>query len=402
MKQAWLWLLAVVVVVVFGLGLYFFSTLGDSIDGAYAQWGAADIVIDYMEQNGGRWPRSWDDLHPMFDKYNGHVGGWSFEKFCNRIRIDWNADPAALRAAALAHPEPTFDVIGTNAWGDAKFEGHEPNRILHSYFRSTPAQNSPAPMAHSNDPAKQPTLDELLLFFPAKFPAGNWQPADLKFEDANFNAADGTKLHGWYCPSEKPRAVVLFAHGNAGNLTHRANALRRWQSELQTTIMIFDYRGYGRSEGTPSVEGILQDARAARTFLAKRAGVTESQIVLAGESLGGAVAIDLAAKAGARGLVLQNTFSSLKDVAMVHYPKLAFLVPPAKLDSASLIGNFKGPLMQCHGDADRTIPFELGEKLFKAGNEPKQFVRNGGNDHNDRLPESYWHELDQFLNKLPK
>ena len=253
-----------------------------------------------------------------------------------------------------------------------------------------------------SEPVKQPTLDEILLFFRRSFPKVIGNPAGLKFEDAWFKAADGTKLHGWYCPTDKPRAVVLFAHGNAGNLSHRAATMQRWQRELRTTILIFDYRGYGRSEGGPSVEGILQDARAARKFLAERAKAPESQLVLAGESLGGAVAVDLAAQSPARGLVLQNTWSSLKDVAIVHYPKLAFLVPPGKLDSATLIGKFKGPLLQCHGDADRTIPFDLGEKLFQAANEPKQFVRNRGNDHNDRLPEQYWRELDRFIGGLPK
>jgi fermentation-respiration switch protein FrsA (DUF1100 family) len=262
-----------------------------------------------------------------------------------------------------------------------------------------PAADSPPSPPH--DGSKQ-TLDELLLFFPVKFPAGDWKPVGLKFEDAWFNAEDGTRLHGWYCPCDKPRAVVLYAHGNAGHLAHRAELMKYWQSELRTAALIFDYRGYGRSEGVPSVEGILQDARAAQKFLAERAGVTKTQIVLAGQSLGGAVAVDLAAQVGAGGLILESTFSSLKDVASHHYPKLAWLVPPGKLDSVSQIAKFKRPLLVCHGDADRTIPFALGEKLFKAANEPKQFIRIRGGDHNDPLPVEYLRQLDRFLDQLPK
>jgi fermentation-respiration switch protein FrsA (DUF1100 family) len=258
----------------------------------------------------------------------------------------------------------------------------------------------PAPIADtlpSSRPAKSRSIDELLLFFPSKFPHGRWQPPGLKFEDAWFTAEDGTKLHGWYCPCDRPRAVMLYAHGNAGNLSHRAELIKFWQTELGVSSLIFDYRGYGRSEGTPTVDGVLQDARAAQQFLAKRAGVAEEQIVLAGQSLGGAIVVDLAARTGARALVLESTFSSLKDVATHHYPRLAWLVSNGKLDSAARIAKYKGPLLQCHGDADRTIPFALGQKLHAAANEPKQFVRMPLADHNDPLTAEYWRKLERFI-----
>jgi fermentation-respiration switch protein FrsA (DUF1100 family) len=245
------------------------------------------------------------------------------------------------------------------------------------------------------------SLDELLLFFPSKYPDGNWKPDGLKFEDAWFNAPGGPKLHGWFCPADHPRAVLLFAHGNAGNLSHRAAWMKFFQEQLHVTALIVDYRGYGRSEGTPTVEGILQDARAARKWLAGRAKVEEKQIVLMGESLGGAVVADLAGTDGARGLILQNTFSSLRDVAMVHYPRLAWLVPAGKLDSAARIAKYKGPLLQSHGDADRTIPFDLGRKLFDAGPGPKQFYRIPGGDHNDPVPAEYLRRLDRFIGDMP-
>jgi hypothetical protein len=266
------------------------------------------------------------------------------------------------------------------------------------------AGDEPGP-ATKPSPGEQPksqSIDELLLFFPSRFPEGNWKPAGLRFDDAWFQAKDGTKLHGWYCPCENPRAVFLFAHGNAGNLSHREPWMRFLQSDLHVTALIFDYRGYGRSEGMPTVEGVLQDARAARKFLAQKAKVEESQVVLLGESLGGAVAVDVAGRDGARALILQNTFSSMHDVAVHHYPKLAWLVPADKLDSVARLAKYKGPLLQSHGDADRTIPFALAQKLYDAAPGKKQFFRIAGGDHNDGPPVEYLRTLDRFVGDLPK
>jgi fermentation-respiration switch protein FrsA (DUF1100 family) len=248
--------------------------------------------------------------------------------------------------------------------------------------------------------AKSPSLDELLMFYPSRYPDGDWKPKGLNFEDVWFRAEDGTRLHGWYCPCDKPRAIVLFAHGNAGNLSHRASRMQYLQKDLRVTVFIFDYRGYGRSEGVPTVEGILQDARAARAWLAHRAAVQQSQIVLMGRSLGGAVVVQLAAESPARGLVLESTFSSFKDVAAHHYPRLAWLAPANKLDSAAQIGRHKGPLLQSHGDKDGTVPHALGLKLFHAANDPKWFVTIRGGDHNDPQSAEYYKQLDRFLDAL--
>lgn len=246
-----------------------------------------------------------------------------------------------------------------------------------------------------------PSLDELPLFFPARYPTGDWAPADLQLEDLWCTAADKTRIHGWYCPCENPRATLLIAHGNAGNVATRAPWLRYLQTQLRVATYMFDYRGYGRSEGVPSVAGALQDARAARACLAERAAIPESAIVLMGESLGGAIAVQLAAESAPRGLVLQSTFSSFRDVAAVHYPNLAWLVPPEKLNSVGQIGRFHGPLLMSHGTGDRTIPFALGEKLFQAANQPKTFVTIPGADHNDWLTDDYLRQFDAFLQYLP-
>lgn len=259
----------------------------------------------------------------------------------------------------------------------------------------------PATAEAEPSPPKAMSLDELLLFFPSKYPDGDWRPAGLVVEDAWFKAQDGTRLHGWYGPCEKARAVVLFAHGNAGNVSHRAARMRHLQKELRVAALVFDYRGYGRSEGIPTAEGILQDARAARKWLAERAGVGEARIVLLGESLGGAVVADLAGTDGARALILESTFASLAEVARHHYPDLAWLVPADKLNSAARIARYAGPLLQCHGDADRTIPYASGVKLFEAAPGAKRFVRIAGGDHNDPPSADYLRHLERFLAELP-
>jgi len=222
------------------------------------------------------------------------------------------------------------------------------------------------------------------------------------FEDAAFAAADGTRLHGWYAHQEDARAVVLFCHGNAGNVTQRAHTLAALHDFVGVSVLIFDYRGYGKSEGKPSETGVLADGRAARAWLAEKEGVSESEIVLMGRSLGGAVAVDMAAKDGARALVLESTFSSVPDVAAYHYPWLPLRwVLRTRLDSAAKIGDYRGLLLQSHGDADSVVPYRLGQKLFQAANQPKSFVTIPGGDHNDAQPREYYHALIEFLDDLP-
>jgi fermentation-respiration switch protein FrsA (DUF1100 family) len=245
-------------------------------------------------------------------------------------------------------------------------------------------------------------LEEPLVFFPSRYPEGDWHQAGIAIEDAWFQAADGTTLHGWYAPCQDAKAAVLFSHGNGGNITHRIDLLRALHKQVGVSVLMFDYRGYGRSDGKPSEAGILADARAARAWLAKREGIAEGDIVQMGESLGGAVAVDLAAKDGARGLVLQSTFSSLPDVAAFHYPffPVRWLMR-TRLDSCSKIREYRGPLLQCHGDADTIVPFRYGRRLFDAANEPKRFLVIRGHDHNDPLPPDYFDVLAEFIVALP-
>jgi fermentation-respiration switch protein FrsA (DUF1100 family) len=245
-------------------------------------------------------------------------------------------------------------------------------------------------------------LEQALVFHPKVYPEGNWRPANLQAEDAWFEADDHTQLHGWFVDHQNPRGVALVCHGNAGNITGMADSLRALNQRHRLAVMTFDYRGYGRSHGRPSVPGILQDARAARVWLAARTGVAESGIILMGHSLGGGVAIDLASHDGARALVLSSTFTSLADVGASHAP---WLLPhwnmTMDMNSLEKIPNYHGPLLISHGAADETIPFEQGQKLFAAARDPKQFIREPGG-HNDDRTEAYRARLDEFLESLGK
>ncbi len=245
-------------------------------------------------------------------------------------------------------------------------------------------------------------LENKLVFIPSKYPEGDWRPYGLTPEDAWFESSDGVRLHGWYVAHERPLAHVLFCHGNAGNVTHRDDVLRQLHDLVGASVLVFDYRGYGRSSGSPNEKGILADARAARTWLAQRAGIAEERVVLMGESLGGAVAVHLAAERAARGLVLENTFTTLPDVAAAHYPWVPVrLLMRTRLDSLEKIRGYRGPLFQSHGDRDTIVPYELGRRLFEAAEGPKQFYLLSGADHNDPHPRAYYEALRGFLEGLP-
>ncbi len=266
---------------------------------------------------------------------------------------------------------------------------------------STTFADRQLPPKPSNDPLAK--LERSLLFHPEPSHGENdRQPRGLHVEDVRFQSADGTNLHGWYLPHPDPRAVVLFCHGNAGNIEHRAGLMNALHHRVGVSAMIFDYRGYGQSDGAPTEAGVMADARAARRWLAQREGIAEDRIVLMGRSIGGAVAVDLAAGNGARGLVLESTFSSVPDVAAKLYPLLPVrLLMRSKFDSADKIDRYRGPLLQSHGDADRVVPYELGRRLHAAANDPKQFVVIPGGDHNGPQSDEYYDRLIAFLDSLP-
>lgn len=242
--------------------------------------------------------------------------------------------------------------------------------------------------------------ENFLVYQPSGPHPEDWQPPGLDYEDVSFTTEDGVQLHGWYCPVPDPKAYVLFAHGNAGNLTYRYPDLLNFTKKLGVTIFAFDYRGFGRSEGYPSERGLLKDARAARAWFAEKEQIEQSEIVLFGRSLGGGVMIDLAAKDGAKALILESTFVSLPAVANEHLPLSPGLLMVNRFNSLKKLPKYHGPLILAHGTDDKLIPLEQGQKLFEVANEPKQMVTIPGAGHNWAATEEYLDELKAFFNSL--
>ena len=243
-------------------------------------------------------------------------------------------------------------------------------------------------------------IENKLVYHPAPFPS-DLPREKIPFEDVEFTSADGTRLHGWFADHPDPVGVALVCHGNSGNIVSRGDSLMILNRRHRLAVMIFDYRGFGKSEGKPDEAGVLADARAARAWLADRKRISEQEIILMGRSLGGAVAVDLASRDGARGLVLASTLTSMPAVAREKFPFLpASLLMRQRFNSLEKIRNYHGPLLQSHGDADKLIPIEQGRRLFSAAPGPKRFVTVRDAGHNDPQSEEYRHALDQFLAKL--
>ncbi|MFQ5641398.1 MAG: alpha/beta hydrolase [bacterium] len=243
-------------------------------------------------------------------------------------------------------------------------------------------------------------FENSLVFFPSKYPLGNWQPRGVKIEDCFFRTEDGAQLHGWFAAHDSAVATLLWCHGNAGNITDRVDNLMKL-SESPVNIFIFDYRGYGRSEGSPNEANVYQDAVSAYDYLASRPDVDAKKMILFGRSLGGAVAVDLATQRSCHALILESTFTSAKDMAQSLYgPLPVHWIINTQLNSAEKIRRLHVPLLMLHGTHDSIVPFALGKKLFDLANEPKEFYKIPGADHNDTYyvgGELYFKTLEEFI-----
>ena len=231
-------------------------------------------------------------------------------------------------------------------------------------------------------------FENSLIFFPSRYPDGDWRPAGPQVR--------GRLVPGrrWHAAARLVRAVSGGPGGGAllprqrrqhhPSRRHPRNAAR----QVGVSVLIFDYRGYGRSEGKPTEAGILADARAARAWLAGREKIAQRDVVLMGESIGGAVAVDLAARDGARALVLESTFDTLPDVAAYHFPWLPVRwAMRTRLDSAAVIGQYHGPLLQSHGDADYDCAVaSSAAACSRPPTSRSSFCSLPGHDHNDPMP----------------
>jgi fermentation-respiration switch protein FrsA (DUF1100 family) len=220
-----------------------------------------------------------------------------------------------------------------------------------------------------------------MIYYPMKYPAGEWSVQEpLGAKDVSLRAADGTKLHAWWIRAAAPGLATLHLHGNGGNITHRGLSARSIVA-AGSSVLLLDYRGYGKSDGKPSEKGLHQDAEAAYDWIAAQ-GYLPERIIIHGESLGTAVATHLATKKRAAGLILEAPFTSAKAVAGRVMPVLGPLLVHG-YDSMRRIKEIQAPVLIIHGDRDEVIAYEFGEELFRAANEPKSFWTVPGATHND-------------------
>jgi uncharacterized protein len=247
-------------------------------------------------------------------------------------------------------------------------------------------------------------FEKRLIYFPFRTLEVTPKQLGLRYEETRLVAEDGVTLHGWFLPVEGSRYTVLVCHGNAGNISHRLDRALLMHSKLGTDVFLFDYRGYGLSEGSPDEQGTYRDARAALRYLITARGIDRAHVVLFGESLGAAVALQLALEEPVRALVLEAPFTSIADMAGSVLP----FVPVGRLlrtryDNLGKVAGLRVPLLVLHGERDATVPFAQGRRLFDAAPEPKQFFAIPGADHNDTYlvgGDPYWQAWKEFLDDL--
>jgi len=227
-------------------------------------------------------------------------------------------------------------------------------------------------------------LDQLFVYHPDPWQDREWAKiSGLPLEDVWFPAADGTRLFGWYVQSSGSPVLLLWCHGNAGNIINRLDNLRELY-HLGLSVFLFDYRGYGRSQGRPSEEGLYQDALGAYAHVTGARHIRPERILLFGRSLGAAVAGEVASHRPAAGLILESSFPSVEALAKFHYFGLpAHWLVGARFNLTDRLKHVSVPILVIHGDQDEIVPIHLGRQVFEAAKDPKAFYLVPGADHNN-------------------
>lgn len=224
--------------------------------------------------------------------------------------------------------------------------------------------------------------------------------AGLIYEDVYFKTEDNVELNGWYLPVEGAEKTLLFFHGNGGNISHRLDSLNIFH-DLGLSVFIFDYRGYGQSQGTTSEQGTYRDAEAAWRYLTELRGISDKEIIVFGRSMGGAVATWLANQYTPNLLILESTFTSVTDMAKHYYPYLpTTLLARIKYASIDRIQGIQCPILFSHSQTDEIVPFKFGLQLFEQALEPKMFMQMEGG-HNDGFivtGRPYVNGIKEFIN----
>ena len=244
------------------------------------------------------------------------------------------------------------------------------------------------------------SLQPQLVFFPHSDIDTNPNAWGMQYSNIELKTEDNLKLHGWFIPAKnKSKKVILFCHGNAGNISHRGLSLKIFH-ELGLNVLIFDYRGYGKSKGSPHEQGLYKDVNAAWTYLRKEKGYKKENIIIFGRSLGGAVAMWLALKVQAPSLILESTFNSFRGIASAHSPYLTpFIIARYNFNTESRVSKFKGKLLVIHSSQDDIIPYALSKKIFASAAGPKTFltIRGGHNDAIHKSLTAYNKGLKKFI-----
>jgi len=243
---------------------------------------------------------------------------------------------------------------------------------------------------------------DYLLFYPTV--GVDYTPDELGIRADSFHLAteDSVRVHAFYLPARGADRALLFLHGNAGNASHRLPNAELLAS-MGVAVLLLDYRGYGLSDGTPSAPGLQADARAGLAHLVEERGFPLERIVIFGRSLGGAVAIELARGRPLAGIIVESTFSSLRDMVARFIGPFAELISMRRFDSIAHVHELRAPLLALHGDEDEVVPYDLGLRLFEAAPEPKAFETLEGARHNDTVQRGgkrYLERIEHFLDQV--
>jgi fermentation-respiration switch protein FrsA (DUF1100 family) len=248
-------------------------------------------------------------------------------------------------------------------------------------------------------------MEDQFIFQPSSIVELTPREVGLKFDDVNFSTRDGTRLNGWFIPHHQARSTLVWFHGNAGNIGHRVENIKLLHDKVRVNVFIFDYRGYGRSEGRASEEGTYLDGEAALELVFKKFGIDRKRTVLFGRSLGAAVATEMANRFDSQALILESPFVSIREMARVIFPFLPIgSLLKTRYDVREKIRKIKTPLLVLHGDRDEVVPFTHGRMVFEAAPEPKKFFAIAGAGHNDTYligGESYFQQLRMFIDGTP-
>jgi len=245
-------------------------------------------------------------------------------------------------------------------------------------------------------------MQESMLYFPDRNIVATPEYSGLAYEEISVKTQDGVTISGWYIPSGDEKGVLLFCHGNAGNISHRLRSVEIFHS-LGLSVLIFDYRGYGKSEGKPTESGTYLDGEAAWSYLVEVKGKSPARIILFGRSLGGAVAAEVALRKAPAGLIIESSFTSVAELGKKFYPWAPVdLIARYKYATIDKVGAITCPKLIIHSRGDELIPFDQGRKLYEKASPPKEFleIRGGHNDGFLLSGETYREGLRPFLDKV--